>query len=44
MLTGTHPSPLGVFIDQKEVEVVDDFTQLGSVLGNCLCEVFIKNV
>ena len=34
MLTGTHPFPSGVFIDQKEVDVVDDFTNLGSSINS----------
>lgn len=34
MLTGTHTSPLGVFIHQKEVEAVDDFTYLSSPINS----------
>ena len=34
MLTGTLPSPSGVSIDQNEVEVVDDFTYLGSFINS----------
>ena len=34
MLTGTLPSPSGVSIDQKEVEVADDFTNLGSSINS----------
>ena len=30
----THPSPLGVFINQKEAEVVDDFTYHNSCINS----------
>ena len=34
MLAGTHPPPTSVYIDQKEVEVVDIFTYLGSSINS----------
>ena len=34
MLAGTHPPPTSVYIDQKEVEVVDNFTCLGSSINS----------
>ena len=34
MLAGTHPPPTSVYIDQTEVEVVDNFTYLGSSINS----------
>ena len=34
MLAGTHLPPTSVYIDQKEVEVVDNFTYLGSSINS----------
>ena len=34
MLVGPHPSPSAVYIGQNEIEVVQDFTYLGSSISN----------
>ncbi|KAI8508065.1 hypothetical protein Bbelb_143050 [Branchiostoma belcheri] len=34
MLTGSHPPPTSVFIDGKEVEIVQNFTYLGSSINS----------